>query len=283
VRKDIHEQNRRSWNHAIAAHNSHKGDQAGFLRRGGTTLFPEDRDLLGDVRGRRVVHLMCNAGQDSLSIAALGAEVIGVDISDEAISFATRLSADSGIAARFERSDVYDWLEAAPPASADVVFSSYGALCWLSDLHVWAAGVKRLLAPGGRLVVIEFHPALYLLDERDGAIVIAPPRADKIWYEARGIGDYVALSGEGLARGQFEPGVQDFQNPEPSSEFCWTLGEKVDAIARAGLVIERLSEWPYANGCRMLSPMVDIGDDRWVLPPEFPPMPLMYGLAARRV
>jgi SAM-dependent methyltransferase len=283
MRKDLHEQNRRSWNHATVAHNSHKGDQAAFLRGGGTTLDGEERELLGDVRGLRVVHLLCNSGQDSLSIAALGAaDVIGVDISDEAIAFASRLSAESGIAARFDRADVYDWLAAAPAGSADVVYASYGALCWLSDLPTWAAGVARLLAPGGRLVVMEFHPALYLFEERDGALVLSAPRADRVWHEAAGIGDYVAASAEGLTPGRFEAGVEDFRNPEPSAEFDWTLGEIVGAIAGAGLAIERLSEWPHCNGCRIFSQMVDAGDDRWVMPAGFPRIPLMFGLVARR-
>lgn len=98
---ELHQQNRRSWNHATRAHNEHKGDQAAFLRGGGSTLFPEEIELLGAVRGQRVVHLQCNAGQDSLSIAARGARVTGVDISDEAIAFARTLSKDSGIEASF--------------------------------------------------------------------------------------------------------------------------------------------------------------------------------------
>ena len=38
--KDLHEDNRQSWNLATEAHNSHKRDQAAFLRSGGSTLFP---------------------------------------------------------------------------------------------------------------------------------------------------------------------------------------------------------------------------------------------------
>ena len=105
-----HEANRLAWNAATAAHNSHKQDQAGFLRRGGSTLFPEEVGLLGDIAGRRLLHLQCNAGQDTLSLAKLGAVATGVDISDEAIQFARKLSADSGIPAAFHRADVYDWL-----------------------------------------------------------------------------------------------------------------------------------------------------------------------------
>ena len=92
------------------AHNSHKRDQAKFLRAGGSTLFAEELGLLGDVRDRSLLHLQCNSGQDSLSLVQLGAQVTGVDISDTAIDFARQLSRDSGLSASFERADVLEWL-----------------------------------------------------------------------------------------------------------------------------------------------------------------------------
>src|SRR3712207_1036709 len=123
-----HEANRLSWNAATRAHNSHKGDQARFLRDGGDTLFPAELELLGDLRGRKLLHLQCNAGQDSLSLVNHGADVVGVDISDEAISAARMLSRDSNIPARFDRADIYDWLPAARARGErfDVIFASYG-------------------------------------------------------------------------------------------------------------------------------------------------------------
>jgi len=151
IRSDLHERNRLSWNAVTPAHNSHKGDQAAFLRAGGSTLFPEETELLGDVAGRRLVHLLCNCGQDSLSLAQRGAVVTGVDIGDDAIEVARALSRDAGIAASFERDDVYPWLDAAVAAGRrfDVAFASYGALCWLSDLATWMRGVAGVLEPGG--------------------------------------------------------------------------------------------------------------------------------------
>jgi 2-polyprenyl-3-methyl-5-hydroxy-6-metoxy-1,4-benzoquinol methylase len=100
LRKDLHNENRLAWNEATLAHNSHKNNQAAFFRQGGQTLFPEEQQLLGDVSGLSLVHLQCNAGQDTLSLAQLGAEVTGVDISDTAIAFARELSAASGFMGR---------------------------------------------------------------------------------------------------------------------------------------------------------------------------------------
>jgi SAM-dependent methyltransferase len=282
----LHEQNRRSWNHATIAHNSHKGDQAAFLRAGGSTLFPEELELLGPLEGRRLVHLQCNAGQDTLSLAARGATVTGVDISDEAIGFATALSAESGVPATFVRSDIYDFLTDSPAAVFDVAFSSYGAIGWLSDLPAWGRGIARILAPGGRFVLVEFHPTLSLFDNGpDGNLaLLAPDRVSPTGiYWAQGVHDYVADSADGLLHGAtYQPGVQDFRNPEACHEFIHSLGALVDAVARAGLVIERLAEYPYANGWKGLRNMTDLGERRWGLPPGSLPIPLMFALSARK-
>ena len=278
----LHEQNRRSWNHATIAHNSHKGDQAAFLRDGGSTLFPEELELLGDLRGRRLVHLLCNAGQDTLSLASRGALVTGVDISDEAIAFARQLATDSGFPATFDRADVYDWLDATTPGSFDLAFSSYGALGWLSDLPAWARGVARALAPGGRLVLVEFHPTLAYFDDQLRLISGEQLSADGIFW-AEGVHDYVADSGAGLLHGAtYQEGLLGFRNPEGCHEFLHSLGNIVDAVARAGLTVERVHEWHHANGWKGFKNMVDLGERRWGWPPGMPPIPLMYGLAARR-
>ncbi len=283
MRNDLHEQNRKSWNHATRVHETHKGGQAAFLRGGGTTLFPEESALLGDVRKKRVVHLQCNAGPDTLSIAALGAEVTGVDISDVAIESAMKLSRESGIAASFVRTDVFDWFRSGL-GQFDVAFASYGALCWLSDLPAWAKGVASLLPFGGRLVIMEFHPALNAIDEVDRRWVFGPTRggggARIDW--AAGVSDYVGASGDGLVPWGAAVPSASFENPEACHEFEWSLGDIVAAIAGAGLTVEVLREWHYSNGCRFWPSMVDLGERRWGLPPEAPKVPLMYGIIARR-
>ncbi|WP_323120498.1 class I SAM-dependent methyltransferase [Burkholderia alba] len=282
MNSSFHESNRLSWNAATVAHNSHKGDQAAFFRAGGSTLFPEERELLGDVAGRRLVHLQCNAGQDSLSLARLGADVTGVDISDEAIGFARRLSADAALPARFERADVLDWM---PEAAArgerfDRVFTSYGALCWLSDLHAWARGVAGLLAPGGRFAMVEFHPFALYFDAH------WKPHYDYFKHEptreAQGVGDYVADSGTGLGAQHDHPGVENFVNPHPSYEFMWGIGDVVNALVSAGLTIECLNEYPYSNGWKGFDDMRELDGHRMAPPDYLPRLPLMYGIAAHR-
>jgi hypothetical protein len=73
MKKALHELNRLSWNTATVAHDSHEGDQAAFFRHGGSTLFPEKRELPGDLAGVRLLHLQRNAGQDTPSLVREGA------------------------------------------------------------------------------------------------------------------------------------------------------------------------------------------------------------------
>jgi len=283
IRKDLHEDNRLSWNAATAAHNSHKVDQARFFRNGGTTLFPEELELLGDLQGKSLVHLQCNAGQDTISLAALGAEVVGVDISDEAIDFARQLSAASGIKAQFERADVFDWLAAAPGRFEpfDIVFSSYGALIWLSDLAPWAAGLAQLLKPGGRLVVQEFHPFSMVFDDDWSHRYAYFGHGQAITWED-GVGDYVAMSGPSLAPSGYDEGLTDFENPHRCHEFTYSIAELLTAVLEAGLVVETFREYPYSNGANLFQNMVEGPGQRFYPPPETPNLPLMYGLVARK-
>jgi SAM-dependent methyltransferase len=280
--RELHEDNRRSWNSATKAHNSHKGDQAAFLRAGGSTLFPEEIDLLGDVAGQRLVHLQCNSGQDSLGLAALGADVTGVDISDEAVSFATTLSAESGIPATFVRSDLFAWFDrtAADGVRFDIAFCSYGSICWLSDLGPWAAGIAGVLRPGGRFVIVDFHPAGMMFDEQ------WQPAFD-YWNNGHGhttvdagVSDYVATTREGLVPWGYQEGLTEIPDSHPCHLFSWGLSEIVGALLSAGLTLEVLREYPWANGFRFAEHMRELPGRRYLPPAELPGFPLMYGIRA---
>ena len=281
--KALHEDNRRAWNAATEAHNSHKADQATFFREGGSTLYPEERELLGDVAGRTLVHLQCNAGQDTLSLARLGAVVTGVDISDAAIDFARRLSAESGLPATFERLDLYDWFARARRAGRqfDLAFSSYGAIFWLSDLRAWAEGIAAVLRPGGRFALVEFHPFAMTFEE-DWTHKYPYFGEGRVRSYESGIGDYVAGSGPALTPSGWQEGVQDFRNPHPGHEWPWGLGEVVQALLDAGLLLTALREYPYATGCKQFRDMRELPGGRMVPPESVPSLPLMYGLAARK-
>lgn len=276
TREERLEATRRSWNVATANHNAHKGDQAAWLRAGGDTLFPEELELLGDLEGRTLVHLQCNAGQDSLCLARRGAAVTGVDMSDVAVGFARGLSEGSGIPARFVRSEVITWMNETDERF-DRAFASYGVIGWHEDVAAWMAGAARVLAPGGRLVVVEFHPLVWSLGPTLGL------DGDDYFFHGpyeEPVGDYVAeLTAPGLG---VDPDATPGQNPEAAYGWQHTFAEIVEAVIGAGLRIERLVEYPFSNGHRA-NPMLVLGEGRrWVWPEGRIRLPLMYGLAASR-
>lgn len=277
---DHGDQNRRSWNAVVPAHASHHANQIAFLRNGGSTLFGEELALLGDVAGKRVAHLLCNSGQDTLSLAQLGAMVTGVDISDAAIEHAMHLAQQTGIAATFVRSDVYEWLAHAASINDrfDIAYCAYGAVCWLHDLQAWANGVAAILHEGGRFVLVEFHPVSNMFDT-GWQFVRSYPIAGRQMV-LPGVGDYVGASAGGLTPSGFTTGVQQFENPEPCTVWGWGVGEVVTALANAGLRITTLHEYPYANGERPFANMREDVGRRMRPPSDVPMMPLMYSVVA---
>ena len=92
---DYIEVNRNAWNNKIDAHlKSEFYDLAGFLK-GKSSLNEIELTLLGDIRGKTILHLQCHFGQDSISLSRLGAVVTGVDLSDKAIETARKIAYDN--------------------------------------------------------------------------------------------------------------------------------------------------------------------------------------------
>jgi 2-polyprenyl-3-methyl-5-hydroxy-6-metoxy-1,4-benzoquinol methylase len=155
--------NRELWNARVPHHiASSFYDVPGFLE-GKSSLNTIELELLGDVKGKRILHLQCHFGQDSISLARMGAHVTGVDLSDAALAEARSLAQRAGVDVRFIESDVYA-LPQVLNEKFDVVFTSYGTIGWLPDLNRWAEVVKTFLQPGGQFLLVEFHPTMWMMD-----------------------------------------------------------------------------------------------------------------------
>ena len=156
------------WTDAVAAHLDSPFYRTEALRRGESVLDPVARQGVGDVAGQRLLHLQCHFGLDTLSLARMGARVTGVDYAPTAIAAARTLAEETGLAADFVLADVLD----PPPGLTgfDLVFASWGAICWHRDLGRWMQVAAGALRPGGRLYLLDGHPAMLMLDdERDAA------------------------------------------------------------------------------------------------------------------
>jgi 2-polyprenyl-3-methyl-5-hydroxy-6-metoxy-1,4-benzoquinol methylase len=283
---EVQKRNRLSWNSAIPTLNSHRGGAGHFFREGGSTLDPEERRLLGDVCGKRVLHMLSHSGLNTLSIARLGAEVTGIDLSDEAIAFACDTAADAGIAARFERADVIDWLERTGAARSrlfDVAFASYGVMVWIADPGRWARGVAGILDRGGRLVLLDFHPMAFCFDRDWRHRFDYSSDGEPVEWEG-GVDDYVraATYKTGYVLDGYDEGVTTFENPHPSVIFRWGISHVITAILDAGLRLALFREYPYSYRDPAEQRVRQHPDGR-IYPVEgIPCVPLVYALVATR-
>ncbi|WP_371372331.1 class I SAM-dependent methyltransferase [Thalassotalea aquiviva] len=149
--------NQKAWDMRTPTHLASKFYDVGGFLQGACTLNPIELELLGDLVNAKVLHLQCHFGLDSLSLARKGADVTGVDLSASAIKAAQQLCLKTGLAAQFIQADVIDFGKT-NRQQYDLVFTSYGVLCWLPDLSAWAETIHRALKPGGQLILVEFHP-----------------------------------------------------------------------------------------------------------------------------
>src|SRR5687767_3921500 len=125
--------NRALWNERTRHHvSSAFYDMEGFMA-GNTSLKEIELPLLGDVKGKSVLHLQCHFGQDSLSLSRMGAKVTGIDLSEAAIEKAREINKDLGLDAEFIVSDVYE-TPSKLNKQFDIVFTTYGTIGWLPDM-----------------------------------------------------------------------------------------------------------------------------------------------------
>ena len=161
---DYLENNRHLWDNKVDVHYGSDFYRMDEFRAGKSVLDEIATRGVGDVSGKRILHLQCHFGLDSMSLLRLGAEsVVGVDFSPKAIQRARELAQEFDLNATFVESDVYS-LPDLLAESFDLVFSTFGAIPWLPDLDRWAEVVARYVRPGGTFYMAEFHPTFYLFD-----------------------------------------------------------------------------------------------------------------------
>jgi len=233
-------------------------------------VVAHDAKLLGDLTGKRAVHLQCHVGVDALSLCRLGAEVTGLDFSPTAIEAARELCARAEVNARFVVADVYEAAAALDGDTFDLVYTGVGALCWLQDIGAWARVVAALLAPGGRLFLRELHPVLFTLDdERDDEQLV------------------VRYSYFNTAEPQFVDSPTSYDNRavqlSAPERYVWNhgLGEVVSALVEAGLRITGLVEHDESEW-HALPWMIPTEGGRYGLPAGYERVPLMYTLTAEK-
>jgi SAM-dependent methyltransferase len=264
-----------NWNERVPIHLNASGVhyRLDALKNATENLDPIATDVLGPVDGLRVLHLQCHFGADTLTIAQHGATVTGLDFSPPAIAAANALTSELNLTdrARFFEANIYDAETAInEPASFDRVFVSWGALCWLPDIHAWARIVASFLKPNGYLALADAHPAMYVFDD-----LTATPDGMPGWYMPY-------LSRQPLV----EDRPEDYADPSArlknsrTVEFLHPLSVIITALLNAGLRIDRFREhdsivWqPFKQLIRR-----GRGEYVW---PDKPWLPLSFSLRATK-
>jgi len=228
---------------------------------GGSSLKRIELEALGDVRGKQLLHLMCQFGLDTLSWARQGAIVAGVDISDRSIQVANELKVQCGLEADFVRSDVLD-LIGLLDRTFDIVFQSYGTHVWISDMFQWARVVSHYLKPGGVFFMIDGHPI--------NPLFLFP--SPKIDYFAREPERTTNPTDYCETETRIDGGHVEWQHP---------VSEIVNALISAGLTIEQLDEYNFGY-YRFASDWHETDDHYWYPPGGPTKYPLMLAVKARR-
>lgn len=255
--------NKDSWNKRTLAHvDSEFYDNESFVA-GRNSLNPIELPFLKDIAGKRVMHLQCHFGQDSISLARMGAEVTAIDLSDEAIKQGRILAEKCGVSVRFICADVFDTLSHVDEPF-DVVFASYGTIGWLPDIQKWAQIVSKLLRPGGELVFAEFHPMVWMYNDDLSEVT------------------YNYFKDEAIIETNTAT-YTDSERPIAQTNVTWnhSLSSVVNALIQEGLTIGTLNEYDYSP-YNCLAHMVEFEPGKFRVKHFKNYMPLVYLIHATK-
>jgi ubiquinone/menaquinone biosynthesis C-methylase UbiE len=123
--------------------------------------------LAGCREGGDVLDVPCGFGRHAVPLARAGYRVVGVDRSEALLAEARRRAGEGRPRAEFVRADYRDLPQKDESFDAAVnLFTSLGYLGDEEDVGVLAE-IRRVLRPGGRLVIETTHRDLLVRDARD--------------------------------------------------------------------------------------------------------------------
>jgi 2-polyprenyl-3-methyl-5-hydroxy-6-metoxy-1,4-benzoquinol methylase len=270
---DYFEANKALWNQRTTVHRDSSFYNLEGFKAGETVLTPIELNELGDVKGKKMLHLQCHFGMDSLDWARRGAIVTGVDLSDQAINEAKKLNDELGLNAEFICCNVYDLHPANKESSKvslsgegsfDIIFTSYGTIGWLPDLDKWAEIIAYYLKPGGLFYIAEFHPVVWMFDEEFSQV--------KYYYDNREV-----IVTENL--GTYTDRDADIKG----KEYSWnhSISEVLNALLRQGLQITQFNEFMYSP-YPCFRNTVEAGDKKWHIKGMEGKVPMVYSIKATR-
>lgn len=188
------------------------------------------KEELGDLSGKKVIHLQCNTGADTILLAKTATNVVGVDLVPDNVYYAKKLAKDLGITnVDFMESDIMDFMEK-HNEKYDIVFVSEGAIGWLPDLKKWGQTIRHLLKDDGYFYVFDSHPFFLTFDTdklSENITEIQYPYFSKVPDVEDSIGGYAS---------------------EPKSDvkayfWMYTVSDLINSLTEAGLHINYFNEF----------------------------------------
>jgi SAM-dependent methyltransferase len=258
--------NRAHWDEIAPIHL--KAYRVDTLLSGVSLIDDIQKGELYPIEGKQLLHLQCHIGTDTLSLALDGAKVTGVDFSPGSIQIARELAQMMNIPAEFRVANVLDLPEGVL-GEYDIVYTSQGVLCWISDINRWAQTVSHHLKPGGIFYIFEIHPTLMMFDDNQ-----ADSFQIKYPYFHRPEPLHLDDAYPDYADSSYIPKTATY-------EWQWSLSDVVNALIGSGLTIELLNEH---DKCfyKALPGMTRRPDGWWILE-EFEGMiPMAFSLRARK-
>ncbi len=222
--------NEEAWDEVTPVHQSYRAGEGDFFRNGGCTLDKFELENLPDLHGKKVAHLFCNCGQDTMSLSNLGATCTGFDQSGAALAEARKLSAYAGIKAEFVKSSVLD-LPGTYDEKFDLVYMSIGVLVWIPDIPLLMKNASRILKRGGELFIYDQHPIVHLFDpDSDNPMEVRFNYFDNDPAESSGL-DYL--------------GGKEYDS-KPNFQFMVRISDILNGIADNGMVLTKFLEFSHS-------------------------------------
>ena len=257
--------NQRFWDEAVNLHARSKFYDLETFKKTKNSLLQVELKELGEVKGKSMLHFQCHFGMDTLSWAKMGAKVTGVDFSKKAIDFANNLAKEMKITSTFVHSNVYD-LPNVLNEKFDIVYMSYGVLCWLDDLKKLSKVITHFLKPNGIFYIIESHPFLDMLEEENGRLVIRYPYfKDK---PSKYVQDGTYATSERLEN-------------NVTYEWNHSISEIINSLIECGMKMEFFHEFPFLE-FKYNSLFHQREDRYWELVDPTVKIPLMFSIKAEK-
>lgn len=197
----------------------------------GTHQFnPYIKNEIGDLSGKKIIHLQCNTGADTILLAKMSESAVGVDLVPSNVFYAKELAKDLNITnVDFIESDIMEFMDK-HNEKYDVVFVSEGAIGWLPDLKRWAKTIRHLLKDDGFFYVFDSHPFFLTFNTEklsSNVMEIQYPYFSKVPDVEDSIGGYAS-----------EPkyGVKAYF-------WMYTVSDLINSLTSAGLHINYFNEF----------------------------------------